>query len=155
MSRAIALAEEIAARLNDPTHPWQGRFLAQREYVPDWREDKELADLQVAVIPERRTAGPFERERLRVQHTVLICVAQRLRDKSREELDGLLQLVEEVIESLALITLEAEGTVWTNLGWEERVAFAPEMLARESTPTGSLYAGSFLSVIATTWLLLE
>jgi hypothetical protein len=145
----IALADDIVAELNSR---WEGTFVAERTWVPEWDTRLELDTLQVAVQPAPNPTGVrWERDAVpREIWPIDVGFAKRLTAKDRSEIDALLTVVDDVREFLQLntFTLDApDGRVFTAQGFEFLARFDPELLARKKVDDQVVYAGSFLSII--------
>lgn len=105
MSIAIQIADSLAAALS--AHAFSLPVSAQRRYVPD-NEGPDLQTLRVTVVP-----GPIETERVaRSQdlftHSVMVMVGKAT-DGSNEQLDPLMQLCEEMVDSIRSGTIGTAG----------------------------------------------
>lgn len=142
----IALADEIVAALN-ARHA--GVFVAERTWVPDWDTTQEASSLQVAVQPSPEPSGELlERDHgLWEVWPIDIAFAQRITAHTRDQIDGLLHLVDDCREFLQLtgIVLD-DGRQFQGLGFEFLVRFDPTLLKRQKVGDAVKYAGSFLSV---------
>lgn len=141
----VQLADAIVARLNELA---EGRFRAERTWVPDWDSRRELQTLQVAVQPSVTPSGELvSRSRIMETWPVDIAFAVRLQEKTRDEIDCLLQLVDEVRESLQIAEIEAGDMRFRATGFEFVARFDPEQLQREYRESQVVYVGYFLSVL--------
>jgi hypothetical protein len=153
-ARDIQLADAVVSLLD--AQEFSLEFDISREYVTDWDVTDELASLQCAVIPIQRQTEPGDRRKLFEIDRLLLCFGQRLTEKTRAEIDGLVALTEEVIDFLERRPIETpdEQHAWSNRGWEDLLRFDPEELEREVVGGQTVYTGSFLSVTRLDYMLL-
>lgn len=105
MAIAVQIADSLAAALS--SHSFSIPVSASRLYVPDY-QGHELQTMRVSVVP-----GPVEAEKsTRGQdlftHSVMVMVAQAT-DGSNEQLDPLMHLCEEIIDSIRSGTVSSDG----------------------------------------------
>lgn len=160
VSPDIELADAIVADLNAQT--FSIGFEAERTWLPQWDQLKELADLAVIVQPSPTPqAAPFERKNLQETWPIDIGFARRLRNKDRDEVDALVGLVDEVCEYIVPLDdtpgfYEITDSTMQCNGWEFLTRFDPNQLSREKLPDNSInYVGNFLSVIRFNFLRLH
>lgn len=148
-SHDIALADTLVA---DLTEAFPGQFTAERTWCPDWGTRSELNTLQVAVQPSYQPAGElFERETgLELLETwpIDLAFAQRLTQKTRTEIDALVNLVDQVRELLQTATVDIDdGRQFVGLGFEFLARFDPGSLQCQALAGSRVYTGSFLSIV--------
>ncbi len=152
----ILLADELVAALNET---FASAFTAERVYVPDWSAKTELATLQVGVWPENPEASAdYERTRLQKRFPIAVAFAQRLTEKTRDEIDALCDLVMSVADYLELqsVTTDVGDHRLLNEGWEFRSRFLIDLLDRTKKPDDSIaYTGTFASVLSFPFVLLD
>ncbi|MGC1272794.1 MAG: hypothetical protein WBC44_03740 [Planctomycetaceae bacterium] len=141
----IALADEIVAAIN-------GRFdgvTAERTWLPDWDQKIELKGLRVCVQPGTTPSAELvEREKLWEIWPIDVGFARRLQEHTREEIDGLICLVDQVRELLQLSQWkDGEGRIYESIGYEFLARFDPTLLDRQVVDGNVTYAGSFLSLV--------
>jgi len=142
----IQITELIKTAVNAETFS-QG-FTAERVYSADWSVKDELSELQVGVWPGESEAELWERTSLRKSYQVGITFAKILTRASLDEIDALGDLVNEVVESIELITVTASGLSYANKGWEYLVRFDDSRLDRNKNTDGTItYTGLFASAI--------
>lgn len=143
----IALADDIVQELSAR---WPEHFVAERTWVPAWDCRLELDTLQVAVQPGPDPAGELvERDADGVWEVwpIDIGFAQRLTAKTREEIDGLITLVDEVRTFLQLQNFQLpDGRLFQSRGFEFLARFDPTLLDRQVVANNVVYAGTFLSI---------
>lgn len=154
----IALADDIVDTLNTR---WTGRLLASRDWIPDLKAKNGIDTLRVSVVPGIDPSGdPVERGSTFERWPIDIGFAQRLQLKTREEIDGLVELVDEVRALLQFATFTlGDGRHFDPEGRFEFLArFDPALLNREERGEGAdlevIYTGAFLSVIRFEYLLM-
>lgn len=142
----IALADELVTEL---TERWPGQIVAERTWVPDWECRTELDTLRVAVQPGPDPSGELtERDQIWEVWPIDIGFAQRLQQRTRQEIDDLVGLVDEVRQFLQLAAVDlADGRHFQCLGFETLARFDPTLLDRQLVGGNIVYAGTFLSVI--------
>lgn len=155
----IALCDDIVEELNGRS--WSHDLVAQRCWIPEWSQARDLDRIQVAVYPALQPTGELNsRNDLLETWPVDICVAQALQQKSREEVDSLIRLVDELRRFLQLQVFEIGATSpsrFVGLGFEFLTRWDPQELTRESATLTELelYTGTFLSAFRIPYLLLE
>lgn len=127
MAVVTDIADAVVTSLNSPGEPgFSQPFTAERLYQPTF----ELADmetLQVSVVPRTVTITSASRNASFHDCAVDIGVQKKVNPENRVELDGLLNLVEELADHLRHKRLDA----YPEAGWlsiEHEPLFAPEHL---------------------------
>ena len=138
----ILLADEITSQLNAQSFTLP--FVAERVYAPDWDIKKELNELQCGVWSESATGEPFEREELLWNFDIGVAFAQNLKDKTRDEIDGLMDFVWEIVQFLELSSIPLGTEEFVSNDAEIPIRFDPTKLKRQKQPdTSIVYTGIF------------
>lgn len=143
----IALADEIVAEINSR---WAD-VSAERTWLPDWGVRSDLTGLCVCVQPGITPTGELiERTGIWETWPIDVGFARRLQEHTREEIDALVTIVDEVREFLQLSQwIDCENRRYGAVGFEFLARFDPSLLDRQVVePAGHVkYAGSFLSMV--------
>jgi len=147
----ILIADEIVTAINAPA--FSQAFVAERLYAPDWDEKDELGSLQVGVWPNDETVEIWERPNLLKTYEINLGFAKRVEAVSRDTLDGLMDLVNEVAVFLDLQTVElGDGRQYYFIGREYLIRFATSFLDRNKGADDSVkYTGKFASAFTITY----
>lgn len=118
MSTIIAIADAVAAHLNAGT--FSQPISAQRVYQPAFTLE-ELKDLRVSVVPRSTGITTATRDSSTFECAVDVGVQKKIGEES--ELDGLLDLMEEVADHLRLKRLpDAPDAAWLAIAHEPVVS---------------------------------
>ncbi len=118
MSTIVAIADAVAASLNAGT--FSQPFSAQRLFQPAFTLE-ELADLKVSVVPRSTAISVSSRDAGQFDHAIDVGVQKKVADDS--EIDGLLDLVEEIADHLRLKRLpEFPEAAWLGIAHEPVVS---------------------------------
>lgn len=138
-ARITAIAEALKNELN--AHAFSLAFTATRSYQP-LRDLTDFKTLRVTVVPGALTMEPDTRESTQDDHIIHVAVQKKLAAPANNaELDPLMALVQEIVESVRFIRLDAfPDAAW--LKAESVPIFIPEHLEQKQ---------QFTSVIAFTY----
>ncbi|MCC6910060.1 MAG: hypothetical protein IT430_19165 [Phycisphaerales bacterium] len=118
MSTLVALADAVAASLNGASFSMP--FTAQRLHQPSF-DLADLATLRVSVVPKSQTITTASRGNSFFDCAVDVGVQKKVADDA--EVDGLLDLVEEIADHLRLKRLdEYPSAAWLSIEHEPVVA---------------------------------
>jgi hypothetical protein len=125
MSVSVKLADALVTRLNMPADPPLSQsFTAVRQYVPVFDLEK-ATGIQVAVVPKSVEVTKATRDSAFFDCAVDIAVQKKLGNNMDEEADGLMTLVEEIIDHIGQGPLaDYPAAAW--LSTENAPIFAPE-----------------------------
>lgn len=122
MGTIVTLADAIVQELNSTSFTMA--FTATRGYLPR-RELEEMDTLRVTVVPRAATRGLHTRAEHLLELTVDIAIQKKLAAESNAEIDGLVDLVEEVSDFISGRDLQTfNDAVWTETRHE--VLFSEE-----------------------------
>ena len=104
MGTVVELTNALITELN--AEAWSQSFVAARHYRPR-SAAMELKNLTVTVVPRRFTIDAATREHDLREAQIDLAIQQRLTSESNEEIDGLLNLVDEITRYFKLRRLAA------------------------------------------------
>jgi len=104
MGTVVELTNAVITELN--AEAWSQSFVAVRHYRPRYDATK-LKNLTVTVVPRRFTIDATTREHDLREAQIDLAIQQRLTSESNEEIDGLLNLVDEITRYFKLRRLAA------------------------------------------------
>ena len=134
MSTSIDIADAVVASLNLGT--FSQSFTANRLYRPVF-ELKDLKTLTVSVVPKALSADSASRTEDAFTVDVDIAVQKKVDQLAASELDGLMDLVEEIVDHLRHGTLaDKPDARWTGIANDP--IFAPEHLEQQRVFTSIL-----------------
>lgn len=148
----IVLADDIVQSLAG--RAWTVPFLAERMWVPEWDERRELTQLRVGVQPGLTPSGTTRADRGAFEETwpIDLHFAARLQTRRIEEIDSLADVVEEVRKHLVSVAFDAAGMEFQPTGYEYFVRFDPRQLCRELRGSEVIYTGDFISILQVQYL---
>ncbi len=118
MSTIIAIADAVVSHLNAGT--FSQPVSAQRMYQPAFTLE-ELKDLRVSVVPRSTGITTASRDSSTFECAVEVGIQKKIGDES--EIDGLLDLVEELADHLRLTRLPgAPDAAWVGIAHEPVVS---------------------------------
>ena len=150
----IILADDVVTAIRN--RAWSIPVVPERSWVADWDDRAELTNLQVAVCPSLTpSATRFERGLMTFKETwpVDLTFGKRLQQGTRAEIDGLCNLVTEIVHCVRDQGYEIAGCAFESDGYEFLARFDPRQLNRSLRPSADgltqevVFAGLFLSVV--------
>lgn len=118
MSTIAVIADAVTASLNAGT--FSQPFTAQRVYQPAFTLE-ELAELRVSVVPRSTAIAVSSRDAGQFDHVIDVGVQKKVADDG--EIDGLLDLVEEIADHLRLKRLpDFPEAAWLGIAHEPVVS---------------------------------
>jgi len=118
MSTLVAIADAVAASLNAAS--FGQPFTAERLYQPAF-ELADLAELKVSVVPKGVTIATASRDGSYFDCAVDVGIQKKIADDA--EIDGLVDLAEEIADHLRMKRLDAfPQAVWLSIEHEPVVA---------------------------------
>lgn len=134
MSTVIDIADAVVARLNAGSFSQQ--FTAERKYQPVFGLP-DLGTLRVSVVPRSVSIEGGTRTASFFDCAIDVGVQKKVNPDQPAEVDGLMDLVEEIADHLRMQRLaEAPEAAWLSIANEP--VFAPEHLDQERTFTSVL-----------------
>ena len=121
------IADAVVASLNSPGDPgFSQPFTAERFYQPSF-ELADMATLHVSVVPRTVTISSASRNASFHDCAIDVGVQKKVNPENPAEIDGLLNLMDEIADHLRLKRLEAyPDAAW--LSMQHEPVFAPEHL---------------------------
>lgn len=155
----VGLATAIVADLNDVARSWDLSFTAERTYTPTAIGEVDLGDEIVCLVNpwaevEVESLG---RDTTRSTYPIDIGFMKRLEDKTITEIDGLRDLVTDVISRYIVldITVAGVGKFVPLRRLDLYITFDPDRLDRTVLDGSTKYTGDFLSIFRIPYVLVD